>query len=1071
MILKKIKLINWHLFTNETITLKGNTLISGENGTGKSTLVDAIYYLLSGGDDKHFNHAANANAKRTLETYMRAKTGIENKEFLRNQSNLISHIVAEYYSPKTHESFVLGVVLELQSGNIKPKVNFYFVNNYEIKEDDYVSNNVVANYNTLKKNIKDLTSLETNGVRKRREAIARDIFKLESSEKYYDLLAKAIAFKPIEEVNSFVNSFLLSEKNISLEGLRSEMRNYKELHETLIREERKLSCLEEFITPAIKYSQNVDDIKYLNVLLDEARVEQLQNKIVKDSELINQKNLEKNTYLSEKETLEKRQAECISEIALYENNEARQALNLKINKLNQTENEHKNLVRNIKNFDFLVSEEDKIRAQIKSKNEFSSFYQKQDYLEFNSSIKNFLNEINKKDEEYRNLRAKKGIEIENNNKKIESISKKLADLNQGIRPYNENLIYLINSIEEEIKKQTKETVKIKPLCEYLEIKEEKKEWTNAIEAYLNTQRFDLIVSPKYFNIAITKYEEIKDKNNIHGFGIVDVSKLDERETNPDSLFDCLEVSNNYALRYAKHLLNNVICVDDVKELNKHKIGITKTCMLYKNYCVRALDKKLYETPYIGRDSLNRQKEKLTNDLSELHKQQNEARNIVEKADDALNILSKSNAKDLVLMDNLWEKEISINNEIKRLSAEIEEDKHKHNLLELEEQIKRAKANLESIKNQIRQISFNISSLEKTIGSIENEIEQNKKELELIEKKFNDNLVLIKADLEKYECYLKKQEEYKTNNHLSYSRISDDLRKKENSNSQNYNFIMRGMQKYSNNYRNELVADINNVDDFINEYYSVKNLDVVSYKDKSRQAYEKCEEQFRQVFLAGIRTNINEAKAEISKLNKNLYRHPFGRDEERYEFVFKPAKDLADYYRIITSGEELVTKDLFTSTLNESDTRLIEDLFNKIAESDMSKETESFLTRYLDYREYMNYDIKVTNRNGDVSYISKTTREKSGGETQTPFYVVIAACFDELMKKNEDACCLVIFDEAFNNMDEGRISNVLEFYKELSIQLFIVVPGVRTYSIAPYMDSVIGIAKSNNRLILFHEPGK
>ncbi len=172
-----------------------------------------------------------------------------------------------------------------------------------------------------------------------------------------------------------------------------------------------------------------------------------------------------------------------------------------------------------------------------------------------------------------------------------------------------------------------------------------------------------------------------------------------------------------------------------------------------------------------------------------------------------------------------------------------------------------------------------------------------------------------------------------------------------------------------------------------------------------------------------------------------------------------------------SGEEIIGKDLFTETLNEKDSAIILNLFNEIANSDESRETESYLARYLDYRSYMNYDIKVTNDKEEVSFISKTSREKSGGETQTPFYVVIAACFDELMKKNEEACCLVIFDEAFNNMDEGRISDVLEYYKELSIQLFIVVPGVRTYSIAPYMDSVIGIAKSGNRLILFHESGK
>ncbi|NLA04407.1 MAG: AAA family ATPase, partial [Firmicutes bacterium] len=41
-LLTKIKLINWHFFTNETIPLDGNVLISGDNGAGKSTLIDAL---------------------------------------------------------------------------------------------------------------------------------------------------------------------------------------------------------------------------------------------------------------------------------------------------------------------------------------------------------------------------------------------------------------------------------------------------------------------------------------------------------------------------------------------------------------------------------------------------------------------------------------------------------------------------------------------------------------------------------------------------------------------------------------------------------------------------------------------------------------------------------------------------------------------------------------------------------------------------------------------------------------------------------------------------------------------
>ena len=77
MKLTKIKLINWHIFTDITIDVADNTLITGENACGKSTLIDAIYFVLSGGDDKCFNNAANIDARRTIETYIRGKLGNE----------------------------------------------------------------------------------------------------------------------------------------------------------------------------------------------------------------------------------------------------------------------------------------------------------------------------------------------------------------------------------------------------------------------------------------------------------------------------------------------------------------------------------------------------------------------------------------------------------------------------------------------------------------------------------------------------------------------------------------------------------------------------------------------------------------------------------------------------------------------------------------------------------------------------------------------------------------------------------------------------------------------------------
>ena len=89
--LTKIKLVNWHLFSNQTIQIKDNTLISGENGSGKSTLLDALQYLLVGGKSGvKFNIAATDEARRSLEGYVRGRIGAENKEFLRNGDVIIT---------------------------------------------------------------------------------------------------------------------------------------------------------------------------------------------------------------------------------------------------------------------------------------------------------------------------------------------------------------------------------------------------------------------------------------------------------------------------------------------------------------------------------------------------------------------------------------------------------------------------------------------------------------------------------------------------------------------------------------------------------------------------------------------------------------------------------------------------------------------------------------------------------------------------------------------------------------------------------------------------------------------
>ena len=88
--------------------------------------------------------------------------------------------------------------------------------------------------------------------------------------------------------------------------------------------------------------------------------------------------------------------------------------------------------------------------------------------------------------------------------------------------------------------------------------------------------------------------------------------------------------------------------------------------------------------------------------------------------------------------------------------------------------------------------------------------------------------------------------------------------------------------------------------------------------------------------------------------------------------------------------------------------------------------------------------------------SKVSREKSGGETQTPFYITVAASFMQLYRNSigGDAIGLVMFDEAFNNMDDERIGAMLEFLTHANLQLIIAAPPDKIQYIGPSVKQVL-----------------
>jgi uncharacterized protein YPO0396 len=242
-------------------------------------------------------------------------------------------------------------------------------------------------------------------------------------------------------------------------------------------------------------------------------------------------------------------------------------------------------------------------------------------------------------------------------------------------------------------------------------------------------------------------------------------------------------------------------------------------------------------------------------------------------------------------------------------------------------------------------------------------------------------------------------------------------------------------------------------EFNAEYDKLKNSQLLEYEEKVRSAREKAEQEFREQFLARLQENIKQAQNEFKSLNRALADIHFS--NERYEFRHEPRKHLRKFYDMIMDDFNILGgESLFNSSFNETHREAIDELFEKLALDDES--SEKTLEEYTDYRTYMDYDIRITFDDGSYMFYSKVSREKSGGETQTPFYITIAASFMQLYRSGigGDSIGLVMMDEAFNNMDDSRMSGVLSFMTGSNLQTIIAAPPEKIQYIAPSVESVL-----------------
>jgi len=235
--LTRLEVFNWGTFDQQvwTITPQGtNALLTGDIGSGKSTLVDAITTLLVPHQKITFNKAAGAETReRNLRSYIKgayknekvAHSGKARDVYLRPGQDHYTVLLAVFTNVGLGQSVTLAQVFYLQQDQVK---KFYVLAQQDrsiIKD----FSNFGSNINALKKRLRQADQHEVFDSFTDYSNRFRQIFGIRQPEAL-DLFYQTVSMKSVGNLTDFVRDQMLGQTNIQ-QYVDDLVRRYQELTE------------------------------------------------------------------------------------------------------------------------------------------------------------------------------------------------------------------------------------------------------------------------------------------------------------------------------------------------------------------------------------------------------------------------------------------------------------------------------------------------------------------------------------------------------------------------------------------------------------------------------------------------------------------------------------------------------------------------------------------------------------------------------------------------------------------------------------------------------------------------
>lgn len=1060
--LSNVRLINWYAFSNITAPLGTFTLVAGQNGNGKSVLLDAIKYALYG--DAVFNKSTENKGNRTVPSYTRGLLDATAGSYMRPADkvpNVYTHIVLEMYEREMERYFILGTVIETNSGN------GFVTQRYVIEgkrlhelEHTYMDGDVLFAYSAsqLQKKYGFRLMAATEGLGK---FMQRTGLRLNEGQlaAFRRKLRSVMSYDPDAKIDQFIRESVLEEKRIDFSKLVETKNKIDSLTETFEKIDSEIRELENILElfDELREKENTifkDNVKiahqeYLHcqqrIDTTERAMDVAQKQIEEDTrklDLMEEKENQTNDSLAQAR-FNRDQMDCSKAIreaenALREAGKRKDSLGVEKKALLEQQNRISELINWLYERGKAVQDKEVLSSLAL---DIYNRSRKQNSVEnFAAFLRECRDQIVEELTRLKDFR-KKNLEEQSRHQKT------IDDCNAKKTTFAEipDWVLLKDQINSEFRERGIES-EARFACEYV-IGLTDEDWRDTIEGYLGQRRYTILVEPEYYDVA----DEVLNASKNKYAHLFNTKLLMKKSVDPveDSVAQFVEIKNPVARKYFDYQLGrfHATTIDQVRNYENAMSKEGRVAVAMDGYFIRTDRIRYY---YLGQETIELNRRKAEKSLELLKKEEQDRQEEIKDRKEEKSYLDT----EIALLktgnyDACQDYETALT-EYKKKEAELQELKDaladNTEYFRLSQRVSELEQELNAIRRQMNEVRDDRTK-QSTTYEINKTAHKNAKENIVHEEE-----KLTEYSLENHEIYneaVREYDQYVANGKTGPGGVLKDRERAEQLLEEAVDDLKEA--QYGYNTGRSVENHLPTTEDSRASYQSRKDKiwidDRQEIQEKLKDQTQRYEAIFKNEFVLTMLKSCEAARSDLRQINAELSRLKF---KSVYEFDVRYIRDgsdyekILDYARYLKEREELGsvdgqrTLDAVTSYSNAKGDELeneIRKIINRIVSSTDKEKIES----YADYRNYMNYEILVSNDVLHKAKLSKQSGFNSGAEVQIPYILILLSALLLIYNDKNNSTRLVFMDEPFAKMDPVNVRIMLGFMKEQKLQVVFCAP--------------------------------